>query len=67
MPSIPSTCRSHHEGSTTEVVWLEEKLEQQREDRVRREVALRKEFEDQREDNRCEWQAKLKEFQYTVL
>ncbi|GKD36712.1 hypothetical protein Tco_1256919, partial [Tanacetum coccineum] len=41
------------------VLRLEEKLEQQREDGVRREVALRKEFEDQREDDRCEWQAKL--------
>ncbi|GJZ99452.1 hypothetical protein Tco_0672003 [Tanacetum coccineum] len=42
---------SHHEGSTFEVLRLEEKLEQQREDGFRREIALRKEFEDQREDD----------------
>ncbi|PWA39755.1 hypothetical protein CTI12_AA569070 [Artemisia annua] len=67
MPSTPSSCRSHHEGSTSEVLRLEEKLEQQREKGVRRESALRKEFEDQREDDRREWQAKLKEFQDIVL
>ncbi|GJY80040.1 hypothetical protein Tco_0492791, partial [Tanacetum coccineum] len=44
-----------------------EKLEQQREDGVRCEIALRKEFEDQREDDRREWQAKLKEFQDIML
>ncbi|PWA89234.1 hypothetical protein CTI12_AA111870 [Artemisia annua] len=67
MPSTPSTCRFHHEGSTSKVLRLEEKLEQQREDGVRREIALRKEFEDQREDDRREWQAKLQEFQDIVL
>nr|GFA99581.1 hypothetical protein [Tanacetum cinerariifolium] len=46
---------------------FEEKLEKQREDGVRHEIALRKEFEDQREDDRREWQAKIKEFQDIVL
>ncbi|PWA80874.1 transposase, Ptta/En/Spm [Artemisia annua] len=67
MPSTPSNCRSDHESSTSEVHRLEEKLEKQREDGVRREIALRKEFEDQREDDRREWQAKLKEFQDILL
>ncbi|PWA45185.1 hypothetical protein CTI12_AA519530 [Artemisia annua] len=67
IPSTPSNCRSHHESLTSEVQRLEEKLEKQREDGVRREIALRKEFEDQREDDRREWQAKLKEFQDIVL
>ena len=49
-----------------QVLRLEEKLEQKREDGVRRESPIRKEFEDQREDDRREWQAKLKEFQDIV-
>ncbi|GJR37144.1 hypothetical protein Tco_1212828 [Tanacetum coccineum] len=35
------------------VLRLEEKLEQQRKDGVRHEIALRKKFEDQREDDHC--------------
>ncbi|GKA90214.1 hypothetical protein Tco_0812084 [Tanacetum coccineum] len=50
-----------------QVLRLEEKLEQQREDGVRREITLRKEFEGQRENGRREWQSKLNEFQDIML
>ncbi|GKB08606.1 hypothetical protein Tco_0836918 [Tanacetum coccineum] len=53
--------------TAAQVLRLEEKLEQQREDGVRREIALRKEFEDQRENGRREWQSKLNEFQDIML
>ncbi|GJT77271.1 putative L-ascorbate peroxidase 6, partial [Tanacetum coccineum] len=54
---------SQSSASTTEVLWLEEKLDQPEEEHVRLEAALKKEFEDQRNENRREWQEKFKELQ----
>ena len=42
---------------------LEETLDQNEEEHVCREAALKKEFEDQQKENRREWQEKFKEIQ----
>ncbi|GKD92986.1 putative L-ascorbate peroxidase 6, partial [Tanacetum coccineum] len=54
---------SESSASTTEVLRLEEKLDQPEEEHVRLEAALKKEFKDKQKENRREWQEKFKEFQ----
>ncbi|GJU31821.1 hypothetical protein Tco_1175410 [Tanacetum coccineum] len=62
MPSTPSICISdtNSSKSTIEVLWLEEKLDQQEEEHVRRETALKKEFEGQQKEDRLNGKRSLR-------
>ncbi|GKA48879.1 peroxidase N1-like protein [Tanacetum coccineum] len=50
------------QGEIRRVLWLEEKLDQQEEEHVRREAALKKEFEDQRKEDRLNGKGSLRNF-----